>query len=177
MSSSSKRVVHMQMVGALIAASCSCACNSNAYAGPVPRTIEAFVPPGSETHGEYFKEFEVDGEIVRLTYVEYGLLLDCPSGCFSSGLCAIETEDEVLLYYAGWNEHIVDEKPRELEEHCAGDTTGYTETYGSCEAEGKSHPLPATEEFRAFAEEQYGSGPFRFCVRYLASDCLASPCP
>src|SRR5690606_27637508 len=65
---------------ALLASACS---SANPYAGPVPRTIEAFVPPGAEVHGEYFKEFEVDGDVVRLTLVEYGLLRDCPSGCFS----------------------------------------------------------------------------------------------
>jgi hypothetical protein len=157
-------------VCALAAPSCSTA---NPYAGPVPRTIEAFVPPEAQVHGEYFKEFEVDGEVVRLTFVQYGLRRDCPSGCFSSNLCAIEDDDEVLLYFANW--YGPEEEPLQVDAQCPDNPDGYSTT-NYCEAAGKSHPLASTEEFREFAEAQYGTGTFRFCVSYLVQDCLASLC-
>lgn len=143
----------------LLAALALSACGVS-YDGGADATIEAFVPAGQEIHETQRAVFQIDGREVALTHVEYGELMDCPSGCFASHVCAIEDGESTLLFYASWNASA--ETPNGVLEECPG--LEDTETWPSCEPSGLRHPVTETAEFRAFAHDQIGSGPLRWCV-------------
>lgn len=152
----------------------------NPFVGSAPRTIEAFVPEGAPVHDEFVAEFTTDDGPARFTYVAYGRLSDCASGCFSSHVCAIEDDAGVQLWSASWHPVHVDEIPVGLVEQCPGirvDDAGVP-LASPCEPLGKSHPLTSNAEFRRFVERDPFSGPFRRCfTEYAAFGCLWSPCP
>lgn len=144
-------------------ASASLACKRECRPGSAPNTRRALVPQGSDVHCERTKTFEVEGRKVRLTHIEYGLLRDCPSGCFSSHVCAVEDGDEVLLFYAAWN--AANEKPRGVDRECP--SLMRDETWPDCKSSGWRHPLAENPKFQAFAEGEAGQGPFHVCVNRL----------
>jgi hypothetical protein len=145
------------LLGAAVA---SGACERECRPGSAPKTRQALLPPGSEVHCENGKTFQVDGHKVRLTHVEYGQLMDCPSGCFSSHVCAIEDGEQVFLLYAAWNTQ--QEKPAKVDQECP--TLMRDSTWPDCKPSGVTHPLVSSAKFRAFAREEEGYGPFRYCV-------------
>ncbi|HJL15591.1 MAG TPA: hypothetical protein RMH99_08050 [Sandaracinaceae bacterium LLY-WYZ-13_1] len=136
----------------------------NTYAGSADATIETFVPDDQPIHETHRATFEYDGREVALTHVEYGALMDCPSGCFAAHVCAIEDGEETLLFYAAWNS--APETPLGVLEECPG--IDGNETWSRCEPAGLTHPVTATAEFSAFVREQVGSGPLRYCVNRYA---------
>ena len=152
-------------------------CDGGSFDAPVPETVAAFVPLGEPVHSQHAATFDFDGRQVRLTHVEYGARMDCSSGCFSSHVCAIEDGSDVLLFYAFWT--TPGEAPVGLSTSCPGLDSGRTsETFPTCEPDGKVHPVVMTDAFASFAERQFGSGPFRWCVNeFVSFGCLTSPCP
>jgi hypothetical protein len=143
------------LLGALTLSACGVS-----YDGPADHTVETLVPAGQEIHETQRAVFQLDGREVALTHVEYGELMDCPSGCFASHVCAIEDGESTLLFYAAWSTPA--EMPIGVLEECPG--LEGSETWSSCEPSGLRHPVTETAEFRAFAADQIGSGPLRWCV-------------
>lgn len=141
-------------LGALALVAC------NTYEGSAAATIATFVPEGHPIHEEHRATFDFEGREVALTHVEYGELMDCSAGCFSSTVCAIEDGEDVLLFYASW--HADDETPIGVEEECP--ELDRDETWPRCEPSGLTHPVTETSAFREFARDQIGSGPLRACV-------------
>jgi hypothetical protein len=145
---------------------CASACGAP-YDDEAPRTIVTLVPPGQSIHDQQSMPFELEGREVRLTHVAYGALLDCPSGCFSSHVCAIEDGADVSLFYATWNGAA--EAPGFVEEHCPDLTR--EETWNECEPPGLVHPVTKTSDFRKFARSDHArSGPYRHCFNRYTVD-------
>ena len=134
----------------------------------VPETVAAFVPSSAPVHCTDAAAFCFEGRQVRLTHVEYGVLNDCPAGCFSSHVCAIEDPEGAALelFYAAWTNP--SETPLGLDTECPGLSS--SETWPNCVPSGLRHPLVETEQFRSFAAAQAGSGPLRWCVNRYAVD-------
>lgn len=121
------------------------------------QTIAALIPLGAPIHEEDSEGF---GD-VTFTHIEYGELLDCASGCFSSHLCAIEDGTNVLLYLAFWNQP--SEAPKGIATICPG-LQGFS-TNG-CNTPGKQHPFGSSSELTEFlSEEMQNGGPFRWCAQ------------
>lgn len=144
-------------MAAIVAMTLSSACGDDECHDAADATVDALVPEDQEVHCEDSEEFEVDGRTVSFTHVEYGALRDCPSGCFSSHVCAIEDGDGVELYSSFWNDE--SEKPVGIDAACPNRAGANTR---DCETSGKSHPLTETEAFQSLAAME-GSGPFRWC--------------
>ena len=84
-------------------------------------------------------------------------------------MCAIEDGEDVQLFYASWND--LDEQPNDLEPACLPEAPEIGgQTWPTCEPPGRCHPLNLEPRFQRWAEEQVGSGPFRFCVNNLAHE-------
>ena len=121
----------------------------------------AFVPAGATVRCSSTTGFTVEGAQVTLVYLAYGELQDCPSGCFSSFLCALATADGPLQYSAMWVP--AGERPMALQGTCpddfpvaGGDTRRCTEL-----TPGAKHPVTATPAFTAMAAE--GTSTFGAC--------------
>lgn len=144
-------------------------CGTKDCRGHVPATVEAFVAAGLEVHCEDSASFEFEGRTVRLTRVAYGEQQDCPSGCFSSQVCAIEDPayPSPLLFTANW--YAAGEAPIGIETECPGTSSAsaYGDTYPSCHPSGLAHPLVATPAFRSWADAEEGVGPLRWCVNFV----------
>lgn len=140
-------------------------------AGNVARTVAAFVPPGVVVHCMDAATFVADSRQVRLTHVGYGALLDCPAGCFSSHVCAIEDPASPApeLFYAFWTSD--SERPVAIATECPGLSASAEETWPACVPSGLNHPLVAKTDFRNWAaHEDQSGGPLRYCVgRYAAN--------
>src|SRR3569832_1643454 len=80
------------------------------------RTIQALVPAGAQINFASRKDFVSPDQNISFTLVGYGQLQDCPSGCFSSVLCAIEDPTGVRLYFAAWDDAA--ERPLDLQTDC-----------------------------------------------------------
>lgn len=143
--------------------------------GDASATEAAFVPSGVAIHRSEARRFEVDGREVQITHVEYGELMDCPSGCFASHVCAIEDGEDVLLFHAYWNDE--EERPRGIDAECPPATTAFGDTWPDCEPRGRCHALNREPSFQRWAEDQAGQGPFRFCVNQFAyEDYVVAAC-
>jgi hypothetical protein len=159
------------LAGVLAAASIpwlsGCSSDEDDCGASIGATVSAFVPGGQPVHCRNAKGFPLQGRVVRLTHAEYGAERDCPSGCFSSHVCAIEdpSASGPALFYAAWNS--TEEAPLGIENECPGSTSG-GETWPDCVPSGLRHPLVASAEFRSFADDEAGSGPFRWCVNRYA---------
>jgi len=130
---------------------------SPATSPAVAATIDAFVPPAATVNCADAAAFTLDGAEVRLTFVSYGTLNDCPAGCFTSEVCAIHDATGVLLYSAAWYGDA--ERPLALPDGCATtDTRGCTPP-----PPGALHPLTQTAAFQAFRAAQLGGGAWRSC--------------
>jgi hypothetical protein len=134
----------------------------------VPRTLATFVPPSAPVHCTDAAAFCFGGRAVRLTHVAYGVENDCPAGCFSSHVCAIEDPEAAVpeLFYAAWT--TPSESPLGIDTECP--SLANAETWPSCVPSGLRHPLIAAPEFRSFALAQSGNGPFRWCVNRYTVD-------
>jgi tetratricopeptide (TPR) repeat protein len=137
-------------------------------AGSASQTVAALVPSGSPIHCENARSFTVDGRSVRFSHVAYGAREDCPSGCFSSHLCAVEDGDQTQLFYAFWT--AAGEQPRALAAECPALAPAATTTAG-CVPSGALHPLASAPAFRSFAPAQRADdGPFRWCFDAFLAD-------
>ena len=137
------------------------------YDEEAPRTIRALVPDGVAVHEQQSMPFDLQGREVRLTHVEYGALNDCPSGCFSSHVCAIEDGSDVLLFYASWTNAA--EEPKSVQKDCP--TLTHEETWSDCEPPGLVHSVTQTSDFRGFAHSEHAKeGPFRWCFNRYTVD-------
>jgi len=128
------------------------------------RSATTLLPIGVQVHADNCRVFDVDDREVWFSHVEYGELMDCPSGCFASHVCAVEDDGVVLLHYAAWTRP--EERPVGIETLCPDlvDTAdGSGETWPSCEPPGLSHPINDVAAFRDFAAGEIGRGPFRLC--------------
>jgi hypothetical protein len=143
-------------VAAFLASGCA---DDECGSDDVRATVAALVPSGSPVHCSSAQDFEVQGRSVEFTHVEYGVQQDCPSGCFSSHVCAIEDPSlaSPALYYAYWT--TLEEKPAILESLCPHE---FSDTQ-NCVTPGRMHPLVGTQDFLEFKDEQRGAGPFRWC--------------
>ncbi len=84
--------------------------------------------------------FDVGGRQVTLVYVAYGMVSDCPAGCFSADLCAIYDAPNSLLYAIAGSP-----KP---------------------DLPGLAHPVTQTRDFQNFRDAQKANnGPWRYCFR------------
>lgn len=128
--------------------------------GDATLTIEQWIPESQQINCEDSRSFEVDSRQVAVTRVHYGIQRDCPSGCFSATLCAIEDEGQAHLIKAFWNDD--SEQPLGIEEECP-DLELHRKNTRDCDTSGASHPVTETEAFRNFAQEQEGTGPMRHC--------------
>lgn len=141
-------------------------CRTNECVGHAPATVEAFVAAGLDVHCEDAASFAFEGRTVRVTHVAYGAQQDCPSGCFSSAVCAIE--DPAMgapqLLVANW--YAVGEAPIGIETECPtlSATSQVGSTYPDCRPSGLLHPVVATDAFRRWAMHESGSGPLRWCL-------------
>jgi len=111
------------------------------------------VPDDARINGDSATEIGTRG--LRVAVVRYGEQQDCPSGCFSSVLCAVELEGEAYLLSAAW--YSPDEMPPQAAEYCGSDTFS-TE---SCRTPALDVLLPA--ELEELRDRIDGSGPLRRC--------------
>lgn len=102
----------------------------------VMRTIEMQVP-NEDINCTDKMAFSVAGRQVSLVYVAFGIVSDCPAGCFSQDLCAVYDAPDSLLY----------------------STTRRPEP----DRPGLAHPLTQTSAFQSFPTSQKNSGSWRFC--------------
>lgn len=161
--------VLVRFVAILASALASNACDDeDCGSSDVGATATAFVPRGAPVHCTDARSFEFEGRTVRLTHVEYGEEHDCPSGCFSSHICAIEDPSlgAPRLFYATWTSAL--EEPLGVVTECPN--LRNMETWPDCTPSGLEHPVVATAAFRKFADRQMGSGPFRWCVNRYTLD-------
>src|SRR5438445_4716855 len=68
----------------------------------VTATITTLIPSNAQVRCTGKQSFPLNGRQVFLVFVPYGSLNDCPSGCFTSGVCAIYDQSQVQLYSAMW---------------------------------------------------------------------------
>jgi hypothetical protein len=144
-----------------------CTNHPNGVADDIPEvviTIDRLVPADVEIHCSDNKTFTFNGREVSLTYIAYGELNDCVSGCFSSFVCGIYDPDESLLYASTW--YGSNEEPLSIPQDCpelAGGENGNT-TQCDTPPQGFQHPITTTTEFEAFKAAQLEqSGDWRFC--------------
>jgi len=133
----------------------------------VPVTVAAFVPPGLPVRCMDAADFDFEGRVVRLSHVEYGALVDCESGCYSSHVCAIEDPALVApeLFLATWS--LPEERPDAVAIDCPGLPDGVLQTVPHCVPPGLRHPVVATSDFRDWAaRESRNEGPLRVCVNF-----------
>lgn len=144
-----------------------CEETEKACAGSVPATVAAFVSPAFPVRCMDAANFDLEGRAVRLSHVEYGALVDCASGCFSSHVCAIE--DPALgapeLFVAIWS--VPEERPSAVAVDCPDISDDVMQTMPTCVPPGLRHPLVATTDFRDWAaRESRSDGPLRWCVNF-----------
>lgn len=90
----------------------------------------------------------VEGVSSDFFVIEYGVLQDCPSGCFSSVLCAINDQNGSVIYSARWTS--AEEMPSGLEAKCESTAIGGSgDTLRDCEEppSGYFHPITSTATF------------------------------
>lgn len=131
-------------------------------------TVSQIVPDEAPIHYKCSRSFETDAGTAAFTLVDYGEEQDCPSGCITSNLCAIEKGGEAQLFWGGW--YSASEAPKTLNQACPNLSEDDLETYPDCEPPGLTHPLTETPAFREFVENQKEGGSFSTCLqRYDAS--------
>jgi hypothetical protein len=124
----------------------------------ITATVDALLPQDAQVRCADSTSFVLDGNEVKLVYVAYGMLRDCPAGCFTSHICAIYDTNGALPYSAAW--YSPGEKPV-LPTDCpdTGDTRQCTTA-----TPGSQHPITQTPAFVGFRDEQVQSqGDWRFC--------------
>lgn len=106
------------------------------------------------------KEITVEGEGASLFAIEYGAERDCPSGCFSSVLCAINDVSGPVVYYAKWQSG--DELPSGISGLCEHSPEAAGNTIDNCvnPMNGFDHPITTTSQF---ANLLSGESLFRHC--------------
>lgn len=109
-------------------------------ASSVTATLDALVPSGAQVRCADSISFTLDGSRVDLVFVSYGELRDCPSGCFTSQLCAIHDGSGALLYSSVW--YSAAEKPVTIPAGCPVGGGGGGNT-GDCPTvqPGAGHPV------------------------------------
>jgi len=116
------------------------------------------------------KSFEIDGKQVSLTHISFGAESDCPAGCETAHICAIEdpTLVEPQLFYGTWISG--NDIAPAVRVECPDLPTRPSETWPDCVPSGLRHPLVATSVFRTWAVEEatVPIGPFISCVNRYA---------
>lgn len=122
-------------------------------------TAEKLIP--IELDKQEFSMAEVDSgsSVSTLMVIKYGELRDCPSGCFSSHICAISENNETKMYSAIW--YGSNEIPNELHESCLSES-GNTIHDCNVPPSGFNLPVTSTLEFQELLEKE-GSA-FRYCL-------------
>src|SRR5258708_17585682 len=79
-------------------------------------TINTLVPSGATVSCTGKQSFQLSGRTVSMVIVPYGQTNDCPSGCFSSEVCAIVDGSDTFLYSGVWYRR--SERPRSIPPDC-----------------------------------------------------------
>ena len=131
----------------------------------VTQAVSALVPSAATVNCTGKQSFEVEGRTVYLVIVPYGQKNDCPSGCFSSEVCAVVDGPNTLLYSGAW--YGGSERPLSIPPDCPElGAAEYGDTIQGCttnQPAGFSHAVTQTAAFQDFKQTQAGSGSFRFC--------------
>lgn len=94
--------------------------------------------------------------------IEYGALNDCPSGCFSSVLCAIKDPNGAAIYSAVWT--TVEEMPLELKDNSESQVIGGSgNSIQHCQEQpsGYLHLITSADEFNSLLDDK--NSLFRYC--------------
>jgi len=122
-------------------------------------TAEKFILKELDKHEYSMAEFDSESSVSTLIVIKYGELRDCPSGCFSSHICAITEDNETKVYSAIWYDS--NEIPNELHESCLSES-GNTIHDCNVPPSGFNLPVTSTLEFQVLLEKE-GSA-FRYCL-------------
>jgi hypothetical protein len=147
---------------------CDPATRSAGSSDTSPQVLEAIsdlVPSDIQINCTDKYRFSINGQDVYFVFVAYGELQDCPSGCFSSSICAVVDQSGAALYSAVWNE--ADERPASIPPDCpelSDSATGDTLRDCQYQPSGYENPLTQTTEFEDFSAAESGQdGAWRFC--------------
>ena len=131
----------------------------------VTATINTLVPSRATVSCTGKQSFQLSGRTVSMVIVPYGQANDCPSGCFSSEVCAIVDGSDTFLYSGVW--YGGSERPRSIPPDCpelGGADGGDTIQGCTNQPPGFLHPVTQTAEFQAFQQfQRTNGGKFRFC--------------
>lgn len=100
------------------------------------------------------RSFDFDGKHVSLTHVSFGAQSDCPAGCETAHICAIEDPavTEPQLFYGTWVSG--NDIAPEVRVECPDLPALPSETWPDCVPSGLRHPLVATAMFRSWAVKE-----------------------
>ena len=131
----------------------------------VTATITTLVPSNANVQCTGKQSFLLSGRDVFLIFVPYGNLNDCPSGCFTSEVCAIYDQSQVQVYSAAW--FSPQERPLSIPPDCPGLAQAPSaDTNQDCPEHppGYLHPVTQTTDFENFLNSQTSNnGSFRWC--------------
>lgn len=126
------------------------ACGGNGLDATEALTL---VPDGAPINGDSASEIGVRG--MRVAVVRYGDQQDCPSGCFSSVLCAVELDGEAYLLSAEW--YAEDEMPPQAAEYCGA------EAFNTASCRTPALDVLLSGELEELRDRIEGGGPLRRC--------------
>jgi hypothetical protein len=116
------------------------------------RARDVHLPAGVAPNCATKTGFTFQNQTYELVYAAYGALQDCPAGCFSSMVCALDDGSTSRLFYATW--YGDGERPPSIATECpalansAGGDTAYQCT--NPQVSGRQHAIVQDPTFRNF---------------------------